>query len=57
MTKVDPYHTINPESQNPGHRDVYHDHDDCPQGRRILPQDRRPGTGNRPRCDDCIRLG
>jgi hypothetical protein len=57
MAKVAPYHTVNPEKQNPRHRDVYHDHDDCRDGRRILAADKRAGTAGRPRCDECIRLG
>ena len=55
MAKVQPYHTIEPE--HPPERNVYHDHDDCPAGRRIERRHWRPGTGSRPRCKDCIRLG
>lgn len=55
MAKVHPYHTEIPEYQ--GERDVYHDHDDCPAGRRIRPWHRRAGTANRPKCKDCIALG
>lgn len=53
--KISPYHTVTEEK--PEQRDVFHDHDDCPDGRRIEPQNRRSGTGGRPRCDACIRLG
>ena len=53
--KVAPYHTVVPEYG--GERDVYHDHNDCPAGRRIKPEHRRAGTGGHPRCKDCIRLG
>lgn len=56
MAKVAAYHTITPEKPY-GERDVYHDHDDCPTGRRIEQQNRRTGTANRPRCEDCIKLG
>jgi hypothetical protein len=56
MSKVAPYHTITPEKPY-GERDVYHDHSDCPTGRRIEPQNRRQGTAGRPRCEDCIGLG
>ncbi len=38
------------------HRNVYHDHDDCPDGKRILPGHRESGTGSKPRCKACIRL-
>jgi hypothetical protein len=33
--KVNPYHTITPEKDEPGHRDVYHDLNNCPDGQRI----------------------
>jgi hypothetical protein len=36
---------------------VYHDHDDCPDGKRIKPQHRSSGTGGKPRCTECIKLG
>ncbi len=56
MAKVAPYHTNSPEYP-PKHRNVYHDHDDCPAGKEIKPWHRTPGQAGRPRCDDCIRLG
>jgi len=56
MGKVTAYHTNSPEYP-PQHRNVYHDRDDCPDGRRIKQQDRVSGTGNRPRCKECIKLG
>ena len=55
MAKVNPYHTVTEEE--PDRRDVYHDHDDCPDGMRIKPENRRPGDAGRPRCDECKRLG
>lgn len=57
MSKVQPYHTDTPEGGQVGHRDVYHDHDNCSEGRRIKPKNRRPGTGGRPRCDECKSMG
>jgi len=54
--KVTPYHTDSPEYP-PSHRNVYHDHDHCKYGREIKLEHRTPGTGNRPRCDECIALG
>jgi hypothetical protein len=57
MAKVDPYHTTTPEGDDPGHRDVYHDHDNCSDGKRILPQNKVSGTGGRPKCDECKGLG
>lgn len=56
MAKVAPYHTITPERPY-GERDVYHDHNNCPTGQQIEPQNRRQGTAGRPRCVDCTRLG
>jgi len=56
MTKVAAYHTDSTEYP-PEHRNVYHDHDDCPDGRRIKKEHRKSGTANRPRCDACIDLG
>lgn len=57
MAKVAPYYTTNPEDADPGHRNVYHDHDDCFYGKRIKPADKASGTAGRPKCDECIRLG
>jgi len=51
--KVNPYHTITPESTDPGHRDVYHDENTCPDGSRIKAENRRSGTDGRPKCDWC----
>jgi len=56
MAKVAAYHTNSPEYP-PEHREVYHDHSDCKDGKRILPQHRVSGTGGKPRCKECIRLG
>jgi hypothetical protein len=55
MASVSPYHT-NSTDYPPEHRNVYHDNDDCPDGKRILPKHREPGTGNKPRCKECINL-
>ena len=44
MAKVAPYHTDSPEYP-PEHRNVYHDHDDCKDGKKILPRHRLNGTG------------
>jgi hypothetical protein len=35
--------------------DVYHDRDDCPQGREIAERDRVEGTGGRQLCFHCGR--
>jgi hypothetical protein len=55
MAKVAPYHTTTIE--RPPERNVHHDHDNCPDGKRILPQHRVNGTGGKPRCKECIKLG
>jgi Mn-dependent DtxR family transcriptional regulator len=55
MAKVVPYHT-NSDEYLPKHREVYHDHDDCPDGRKILARHRENGTGNKLRCDECKKL-
>ena len=56
MSKVAPYHTNSPESL-PSHRNVYHDHDDCHDGKMIKRENKEIGTGNKPRCKVCIQLG
>ena len=56
MAKVPAYNTNSPE-YTPEHRNVYHDHDDCRDGRRILPQHRQSEIGGKQRCKECIRLG
>jgi hypothetical protein len=55
MAKVAPYHTTTPE-QEYRQRNVYHDLDDCPDGRRILRENRKSGMAGRPRCDACKDL-
>jgi len=56
MAKCAPYHT-NSKEYPPEHRNVHHDHDDCPDGKRIEPEHRvNNSTGGKPRCDACIRL-
>ena len=55
MTKVPPYHT-DFEEHPAEYRDVYHSHDDCPDGRLILPHHRRSGTGGKPQCKKCAEL-
>ena len=43
MAKVYPYNT-NSQEYPPSHRNVHHDHDDCPDGKRIQSQHREIGT-------------
>lgn len=56
MGKVAPYNTNSPEYP-PEHRNVYHDHDDCADGKRIKHEHRESGTGGKLRCKECIKLG
>jgi hypothetical protein len=52
MAKVAAYHSDSPEDKQ-----VYHDHDDCWEGKKILPHHLQPGQDGRPRCDVCQDLG
>jgi hypothetical protein len=56
MAKVAAYHTDS-EEYAPQHRNVYHDHDDCPDGKRIQAKHRKSGTGGKLRCKECAKLG
>ena len=56
MSKVAAYHTNSSESP-PKHREVYHDHDDCHDGKAIKREHKESGTGGKPRCKVCIGLG
>jgi hypothetical protein len=51
MAKVAPFHSIKPSD-----RRVYHDNSKCTEGDNIQPENRRSGTGGRPRCNHCERL-
>ena len=54
MGKVAAYHTDSPEYS---HREVHHDHDDCFEGKKIKREHKTLGTGGKPRCKECVRLG
>jgi len=56
MGKVNAFHTNSPEAQ-PEHREVYHDRDDCYEGKKILQKHKESGTGGKKRCKECVRLG
>jgi hypothetical protein len=51
MPQVPPYYSISPED-----RHVYHDKSNCPDGERILPQNKRQGTGGRAHCLECPKV-
>lgn len=55
MSTVPPYHTNSPEYP-PSHREVYHDKDTCPDGRRIKREHRENGTGNKKHCLECPKV-
>jgi hypothetical protein len=55
MAKVAPYYTNSPEYP-PRHRQVHHDHDNCPDGRKIQLKHRRAGMGGKQPCKECRKL-
>lgn len=55
MPKTKPYHTNTPE-YGAKHHEVYHDDDECPDGKRIKPQHRESGTGGKKHCLECEKL-
>ena len=55
IMKVNPFYTTTPE-HGARHRDVYHDNNQCADGKRIRPEHRVSGTGGRPKCDECKTL-
>lgn len=56
MGKVAAYHTNSPEYL-PQHRNVFHNHDDCPDGKRIKREHKEAGSDGKPLCRECARLG
>jgi hypothetical protein len=44
--RVNPFHTTTPE-EGAGDQDVYHDNNQCSDGKRIKPENRVSGTGGR----------
>jgi len=53
--KVEPFHTDSPEYP-PEHREIHHDNDTCPDGKRIKPWHRESGKGGKPLCKECAKL-
>jgi hypothetical protein len=47
--RVAPFHSIR--------QTVHHDNNRCTEGNNIEPRYRRSGTGGKPKCDHCKRLG
>lgn len=50
--KTTPWH-----SKKEADRKVYHDNTECTEGNNIEAKYRQSGTGGRPRCEHCQRLG
>jgi hypothetical protein len=46
-----PYYTVEPETHP-----VYHDKDNCPDGKRIKLENKRYGKGGRPLCKECPKV-
>ncbi|HWW59980.1 MAG TPA: hypothetical protein VN181_01305 [Thermoanaerobaculia bacterium] len=46
------YHTNSPE-YGPKNREVYHNNNNCPEGKKIKKEHREGGTDNRPLCKEC----
>jgi hypothetical protein len=55
MVKGMHYHT-NSREYPPELQSVHHDHDECPDGKRIKLEHKTWGDGGKPRCKECIRL-
>ena len=51
MTKVAAFHSVKQYTRN-----VYHDNNKCTEGNNIEKEYLRLGTGNRPKCEHCVRL-
>lgn len=49
--KTNPWH-----SKKESDRKVYHDNTKCTEGNNIENENRREGTGGRPRCNHCERI-
>ncbi len=54
MAHTHAYHTTTGEHGS--HHEVYHNHEDCPDGKRIKPEHRVAGTGGRRHCERCAEL-
>jgi hypothetical protein len=52
--KVNPFYTKNLE-EGAGHRDVFHDNNQCSDGKR-KPENRESGTDGRHHCEECKAL-
>jgi hypothetical protein len=55
MPTVVAYHA-NTTADQSCHKNVYHDHDECQDGKAIKPEHRVSGTGGKPHCKVCANL-
>jgi hypothetical protein len=55
MAKVSAYNTNSPEYP-PSHREVYHDKDTCPDGKRIKPEHKEYGEAGKKPCKECDKV-
>jgi hypothetical protein len=53
MTKTNPWHSVLDEGKAEGR---HHDETDCNTGNNIEQENRRSGTGDLAKCDECRRL-
>ena len=51
MSKTSPWHSIKPADHQ-----VHHDNTACTEGNNIERENRREGTGKKPKCAHCDRL-
>ena len=48
MSQTSPWHSVK--------QSVYHDNTKCTEGNNIEPENKRSGTGGKPKCQHCVRL-
>jgi hypothetical protein len=48
MPTVNPWHSTK--------QFIHHNHTECQSGKQVKPEDRRPGTGGKPLCSECVQL-
>jgi hypothetical protein len=44
---------VSRDSASCANREVYHNNEECPEGKKIKDEHRKPGTDNRPPCKEC----
>ena len=55
MPSTAPFHVIS-TAYSTKHRHIYHDCDECHEGKTIRPEDRVSGTGGKIRCRECQNI-